>query len=271
MNLRMATGLLAVLLGLCVQAGCSGTSQTGGGMTIWEAVEAENLPAIESYVQGGGDLDAGTFRFGKTPLMHAFELKKKRSYLKLLELGANPNTLCRNSTPPHSSVVHCAAYELDSDWLRAALEKGGDPNAFNQAEGNQLASPLGFAVLGRDDRVENVRLLCEHGADIDAPVDDLGQTALYHAQAGWKFKSVLFLLEKGADPAVVRPGDQGHTFIEFVRNIDETVRDSAPDEILEPDEKTTFAAILDWLRAHGKDPHKAKWNGSQWTWEEERQ
>ncbi len=231
-------------------------------MTIWEAVEREDLDAIRAYVRNGGDLDVGARRLGKTPLLHALILQKKESYRTLLELGADPNTMCRGGGEimlPNSSVVHHAALEEDPFWLRAALESSGDPNQMNGAKGLQRGRPLRFAIMKV--RLENVKMLFDHGADINAPMDHLGLTALRQAGAGAKFEITYFLLEQGADVAEPRPVHELNTFIY-------TFRQKKPEYYTVPHDKEWCQAVWDWLRENEKDPEKAKWTGTRWIWED---
>ncbi len=236
--------------------------QRGSSMTIWEAVEREDLDAIRAYVRNGGDLDVGARRLGKTPLLHALILQKKESYRTLLELGADPNTMCRGGGEimlPNSSVVHHAALEEDPFWLRAALESSGDPNQMNGAKGLQRGRPLRFAIMKV--RLENVKMLFDHGADINAPMDHLGLTALRQAGAGAKFEITYFLLEQGADVAEPRPVHELNTFIY-------TFRQKKPEYYTVPHDKEWCQAVWDWLRENEKDPEKAKWTGTRWIWED---
>ena len=230
-------------------------------MTIWEAVEHEDLDAIRAYVRNGGNLDVGARWLGKTPLLHALILQKKESYSTLLELGADPNTICRGGGEimlPNSSVVHHAALEKDPFWLRAALESGGDPNQMNGGKGMQKGKAIVFAIMKH--RPTNVELLCEYGVEIDAAVDHLGLTALYWAAAGAKFDIVYYLLEQGADVSEPRPVHERNTFIY-------TFRQKKPEYYTVAQQKEWCQAVWDWLRENGRDPEKAKWTGTRWTWD----
>lgn len=256
---------LAGLLPAIAGSGCEYNGGRGDAMTIWEAVEREDLGAIEAYVRNGGDLDVGARKPGRTPLLCAMVLNKKKSYSKLLSLGANPNTLCRGGgdiQPPNSSVVHYAAREEDSFWLRAALEANGDPNRMNEAEGLSKGTPL-YAAIGNKGGIENVRLLCEHGAHINAPADHLGLTAITDAVSRAEFEIVYYLLERGADVAEPRPVHEGNTFIFSMRQKKPQLYAT------EPLVQEWCNKVWEWLRSHGKDPEKAKWNGSKWTWDKE--
>ena len=165
---------------------------------------------------------------------------------------------------PHSSVIHHAALEEDPFWLKTALESGGDPNQMNNAEGMQKGRPLYFAIMKRG-RIANVKLLCEHGADVNAPIDHLGLTALHNVCG--HFEIVYYLLESGADVAEPKPVHERNTFIYAMRQMKPELYEQLK---LYPDNKKWCSAVWDWLRSHGKDPEKAKWDGTKWTWDKER-
>src|SRR4051794_39672011 len=121
MDPRICKFCVVISLLLLMASGCSsGThaarSKRVTSIDIWEAVEREDLEAIKGYVRDGGDLDVAAKTRGRTPLLHALVLKKKRSYDTLLSLGASPNTECAGGGEirlPHSAVVHHAAAEAD--------------------------------------------------------------------------------------------------------------------------------------------------------------
>jgi uncharacterized protein len=253
---------LAALFVVITILGCGYSHFTrGASMSIWEAVEKEDLDAIDTYVRGDGDLDVGATRLGKTPLLHALILKKQKSYTKLLALGANPNTICRGGGTillPNSSVMHHAALEEDPFWLRGALEAGGDPDQMNGGEGQQKGRPLRFAIM--KERIDNVKLLCDHGADVDAPIDHFGRTALY--QACGSFEIVNYLLSQGADYTEPRPVHELHSFMYMLRHM----KPGYP--ALSPHNQKWFTAVWEWFQERGKDPEKAKWNGTKWVWED---
>ena len=230
-------------------------------MTIWEAVEQENLDAIRAYVRNGGNLEVGARWLGKTPLLHALILQKRKSYGMLLELGADPNTICRGGGEillPNSSVMHHAALEEDPFWLQAALEAGGDPNKMNGARGLQQGTPLRFAIM--EEHLENVKLLCDYGANINASIDELGLSALYLACGS--FEIVYYLLTQGADVSESRSVHERNSFIYLIRHM-------KPGHFaMTAHNQKWFTAVWDWLVERGKDPEKAKWTGTRWIWED---
>lgn len=246
---------LVAFLALLAGIGCS---HKGAGrmaaLDIWRAVEKEDLKAIASYVQAGGDLEVGATALGKTPLLHALKLKKKDSYSQLLSLGANPNTECRDGV----IVVHYAALEEDPFWLGEALKSGGDANLMNNAKEISKGTPLYFAI-GEKTGIQNVELLCEHGADVNAPCDYLERTPLAIASGEARFDIVHYLLEQDADPADPGPGHESNSFMGLISQ-------QTPRLYHNPEERKWCQAVWEWLAARGMDPANAKWDGSRWTW-----
>lgn len=93
--------------------------------------------------------------------------------------------------------LHYAALFGTPEALRVVLDAGADPNARNLAQ----ATPLLFAAYN----FEKTRLLVEKGADVNTKTKN-GSTALWVAAgAPGNERTVRYLLEKGADPKVVRP------------------------------------------------------------------
>jgi hypothetical protein len=251
--------ILLAILTVMITVGCGYNGMIRHvSMSIWEAVEKEDLDAIEAYVRGGGDLEVGATRPGKTPLLHALILKKQKSYTKLLALGANPNTICRGGGAillPNSSVMHHAAPEEDPFWLRAALEAGGDPNQMNGGEGQQKGRPLRFAIM--TERIDNVKLLCEHGADVDAPIDQLGLDGTLLGSSWWRsFEIVYHLLSEGADYTEPRPVHERNSFMHMLRHM----KPGYP--AMTPHNQKWFTAVWEWFRRAWQRSRKGQvdWN-----------
>jgi ankyrin repeat protein len=217
---------------------------------IWSAIEKEDLVAIRKYAEAKGDLEYGATLYGKTPLLHALRLQKRESYQLLLELGASPNTICHGG----AVVMNIAAREEDSWWLEQALNAGGDPNIVNEGASKlKEGSPLAFAI--EVDRLENVKLLCAAGADMNVQ-NYRNETHLTSACLKTNYDIVQFLLEQGAD--YLAPGPRESTFIQILLN-----QKSLPKGWLGKKEQQ-FEAVQAWLRADGFDIDKAEWDGTNW-------
>lgn len=135
----------------------------------------------------------------------------------MLENGADPNA---RVTEPfeiyrgkdgsvgiyyHNNAMAWAAKQEDPIYLRHLLDHGGDPNTRNSNDETLL-----FQAFIWQDQWQNVQLLVERGADINAKTR---VTTVLHDYAGsGAFKKAYWLLEHGADPAPKGslPQSQGH-------------------------------------------------------------
>lgn len=108
----------------------------------------------------------------------------------LLEHGADAN----RAAPGAGTVMTWAAKAGDPAVLQAFLERGGNPDAVDN-NGEPLTRVAALA-----DRWDNVKLLVEHGADIDAIAHDQPNTSLLAYYSAGQFDKAHWLLEHGADP-----------------------------------------------------------------------
>lgn len=105
----------------------------------------------------------------------------------LLEAGADPN----RAVPAVGTVMVWAAKAESPEVLRAFLERGG------RADASDLDRQPLTRIAALAGQWDNVKLLIEHGADIDAPAH--GDTLLTYYSRG-QFDKTHWLLERGADP-----------------------------------------------------------------------
>lgn len=201
--LRTIAPPLLILI-VAATAGCS----RAGGVDIWEAIASDNAAAIAKYAEAGGDLDIKGWG-GGTALWEALQQEKPNSYEALLKHGASPNVLMRGKRV----ITHWAAMKEDPRWLRLALEHGADPNLVNTGRGRPLEGhPLRFAIS--NGTLETVKLLVEHGADINKPFI-YDSYPLASAGAQTKFDIVLYFLDQGADYKIAKC--QGIPFLDQFR------------------------------------------------------
>jgi ankyrin repeat protein len=123
----------------------------------------------------------------------------------LLEHGANVNA---RDSKGATALMHAALYG-DFECMNLLLEKGADPNASNDLGINALMWAAGD--------FEKVRALVAHGANVNAS-SNYGFTALSVAAASpGNLPTVLFLLDKGADPKAVDKDGVGALFLACAR------------------------------------------------------
>lgn len=243
----MTRPTLALLLALSLtMSGCG----HAGGIDIWDAVARGDGMAIQRFAAAGGDLNVRNSG-GSTPLWVALKEKNRYSYEALLTSGADPNVIMSG----RRVVTHWAASEEDPWWLRLALEHGADPNLVNVGRGRpSQGTPLKFAlskrsmIFPKDARfLDNVKLLVEHGADINKP-DPYNSYPL--AQAAYDFEAVLYLLESGADYKLAE--DRGISFLTSIRQAGEQRKKEEFPFKHEVDRKN-FDAVRAWLEERGVD------------------
>jgi ankyrin repeat protein len=134
----------------------------------------------------------------------------------LLDSGANPNArlTARGFMLHHNSTGNAnliggstpfmkAASTSDVTLMRMLLEYGADPNIATQNHTTPMMAAAGLnwadiSSLGTEENtIEAMKLLIEHGADVNA-FNDLGETALHGAAERGADKVVQFLAEQGA-------------------------------------------------------------------------
>ncbi|MCC4604104.1 ankyrin repeat domain-containing protein [Xanthomonas campestris] len=124
----------------------------------------------------------------------------------MLENGADPNVAKpyppepgSSSTPTnHANAMVWAAKQDDPIYLKLLLDHGGDPNTRNANNETLLLQ----AFLSQNEW-ENVKLLVERGADVNATSQGVPILFNYAARGG--FEQAYWLLEHGADPGEGSP------------------------------------------------------------------
>jgi ankyrin repeat protein len=201
---------LVFLCGGQQSAGQAGSNELNEGLI--QAAAAGNAAAVEELLQQGADINAQG-RFGNTPLMMAVQSDKVDMVKLLLKKGADPDGLGgaalltaidgdnleivkllleggantdvaeNDGTTPLTKAVQ----RNHTAMVKLLLEKGANPNTWSP--------PLYFAA-GQGD-VEVVRLLLDHGADINE-TNANQTTALHQATLNGRAAVVKLLIERGA-------------------------------------------------------------------------
>lgn len=172
-----------------------------------EAAGKGKIKFIDELIDKGVDVNARGKK-NATPLFWALRNSNLNGFMRLLELGADPNILFADG-----SIMHWAAKHENIAFLEVALQYDGDPNL---VAGQFSETPL-FETIGLagNDRKENRQLLLESGADINAKTVEEssylpigGQTPVMKAAGLGRFDIVYELLEVGADYKI--KNDSGH-------------------------------------------------------------
>ncbi|OON69100.1 ankyrin repeat domain-containing protein [Hymenobacter sp. CRA2] len=145
---------------------------------------------------------------GMTLLIFALANRQHACVQALLELGADPNLPTRLGGTKLTQPVALVAGGEDTELLRLLLAAKGDPNS---KEGDETA--ISQAIHGR--RFEHLRLLLDHGADLNA-VEGNGMTPVLMLAVFNQFEQVAYLIERGAD--FRRPSNSGATVAYIVQD-----------------------------------------------------
>jgi len=184
---------------------------------LCRAIEKEDFAIVDKLIAEGADANAKG-KDNMTPLLWAFPKNNLMVFTRLLEAGADPNVQVtsefgtgklgfsnENYIVAGSSVMELAAKTDFSGYFKAVMEHGGDPNLVSKAWDMEY-TPLHTAIdeTGYVDKVENVKLLIDAGADVNALAHTNSvflrtKTPLNLAISRYKFEVAILLLEAGAD------------------------------------------------------------------------
>ncbi len=135
------------------------------------AIIQNKIPSIMFLLQAGADVNHVNGK-GVTPLVLALQNGMNEIGIKLLDMGADPNTLAEGI----SSLQFASAFEpISIPLVKKLIEKGADIN-YVEPEGGKTA--LHLAAYGH--KKEVIEILLEAGANPDAR-DVYGNTPEYYA------------------------------------------------------------------------------------------
>jgi len=212
-------------------------NDAGATALMWAALDLEKTRVLVAH---GADVNAKSDE-ARTPLMVAAGRPGGAPIVKLLlDHGANPNP---TSNPgAESSPLLEASLAGDADSMQALLDHGAE---FKDIAGFALANAVGAdcmrcidllvarnldamqytIALGQVVVLDNpnlVRLMLQHGADVNAP-DPTGRTALMYAAVSdlLPVEQIKMLIEKKADVNAKsqhpRSGDTGLTALDLAK------------------------------------------------------
>lgn len=161
------------------------------------AAKVGDIKKIDRLLNDGVDVNTAGYH-GITPLCWAVWSGSLSGAEHLLKRGASPNVSPINS----SSTMNAAT--ANPNMLMLLIEYGGDVNLPGKSMFGD--APLHGAVLEKN--IESMRILIEHGADIDVR-DNRGRTPLLLACILLDFEQALALFELGADWTVTIPAKSG--------------------------------------------------------------
>lgn len=178
-----------------------------GGTPLMHAVKGGHTEVMGLLLDKGADLNAVDVKHGLTALHWAAVHNQQAAVQTLLDRGVSPGLKDRRGFTPLAMSAHYAKPEI----VGLLLDRT-PPGEQDDARKKLL---LVAAAAGRTD---NVRLLLDKGADINARADT-GQTPLMLAAKSGKKDTVKFLLEKGADAEI--QDQAGNRALEYAKSDNE--------------------------------------------------
>lgn len=173
---------------------------TLGGQTIGQTFKDDKVAALTKAAVAGDERRVALLASqgvnvntvaenGATPLVWALNERNHRGVEALLKAGADPNLL---SEQTGMSPMNFVPMGDDVELLRLLLKYGGNPN--HPGQGMISERPLSLAAA--EGRIDNVNLLLDSGADINAD-DEFNDSAANHSTASGEFQVTALLLERG--------------------------------------------------------------------------
>lgn len=131
---------------------------TGRNLVLQNAIDADDPAAVEAAIRAGAQVNAKGVH-GVTPLEYAIGHFRKQAYQELLKLKAD--TAQRDDEKDNAMTLAVQAYAKDPDYLKLALEAGGDPNTRRPDN-----DPIIVRFIN-DRNLEAIRLMKKAGADLN--------------------------------------------------------------------------------------------------------
>ncbi len=159
------------------------------------AITNGNLNEMTDLIKNGANVNS-IGRNGMQPLFWAIAKNRLAEFEVLLRNGASPNSLAKplSQSDKSLSAMELAAVSKNPKYMLLLLEHGGNAN---QTVCYANRTIIYEAIL--NERIDNVKLLIEHGASI-LHADIAGESPLMTAASVNAYDIVLLLLRNGADP-----------------------------------------------------------------------
>ena len=196
----MKIELIILFLSMMLLISCTPSSSTGKKpefyyknakvIELCNAISRNDEAAVDELLKQGVDINA-TGKEGMTPLWWAFSLNSISRFEMVLKKGGNPNIRTQLEYGP--SVMTFAVRHKDVDYLRLALEYGGNPN-YQDSDYDTLL----FDAIRYDNSLKKVELLYNAGADLNHR-NYMGNSYIEMAFDSSKYDIIYFFLENGAD------------------------------------------------------------------------
>jgi ankyrin repeat protein len=179
-----------------------------GARDLARAAAKGDRHRVDELLSKGVDINYSG-EHGITPLWWAIMSDNYVGFAYLLDRGANPSARVIDG---FDNIMQVAARMLRPDYLKKALSKGGNPNLVGEGI---YSTPL-LAAINRN-RLDNIEILIDAGANIDAQLPISGLTPAMMAVMGGDFREAYLLLQKGADTTLRdKRGNDLHDILELL-------------------------------------------------------
>jgi uncharacterized protein len=190
-------------------------AQPDGTRPIHWAVYRVDHELMDALIESGAEVDV-TNELGSTPLAEAVRLRDPEMVRTLLDAGSGSE----GANQDGQTALMVAIRNGDLDIVQMLIDAGADVNAVEQV---QDQTPLMWAAAASDNAAEMVRILLQHGAEVDARARFTdwpsqitsepraqyhaygGLTALLYAARGGCSGCVEALVDAGADVNLPTP------------------------------------------------------------------
>ena len=162
---------------------------------LMHACEQGNIEVVKELIKLGADINAATWDLGATgPYNSPLIAASTHGHIDLVKFILAHNKFTARETIPYALIE---AYERKHAEIVERLKgRVDDLNAFYEFDAGSADTPLSKA--SEQGQLDSMQLLLEMGADINAPVDRSGGTALLSACKFGSVAATKLLLERGA-------------------------------------------------------------------------
>ena len=208
---------------------------------IMYACEQGNIDVVKDLLQLAADINAAVWHSTvNDPCYSPLISATTHGHIDVVQFILAYEGFKAFETVPYALVEACKRKHIDiAEVLRSHVK---ELNEFHHSESGCAATPL--SIVSKRGTLESVKLLLDIGADINAPVDRNGGTALLGACESGSMKVSQFLLERGAKAGAVN--NRGETALFSM------CYNRRPQ---------TFKYLLTLLIEHGADINKATFDG----------
>lgn len=184
-------------LRLLLGAGANRHDKDKNGTGLLQISQAASDPELRRLVESAGVRITTPEALSRAPVL--FVIQRPQAVARVLQLGADANEDVQfpGASYPAAGI---AAFEGRLETLQRLLDHGADPNR----RGSEDITPLMMAAAASRPRLDVVRLLHEHGAELE-PRDASGRSALDWALTQGETPVTQWLRKAGARRFVETP------------------------------------------------------------------